>query len=164
MLRYLATTIPAVYRARRKADGSLVTRTRHRVSLSQVDFNRHMNQSAYPAVAELARVTWLFRSTAWQRWEEQGVHPVVGRQEIVYRRELAPLQKFEVDTRATGMDGRLLKVEHVLLVGDRVHARVDTWLLFIGPDGVLSADDAEALCADLTSAPLEIEGWRVTPS
>ena len=58
-------------------------------------------------------------------------------------------------------EGRLLVVECHLLVGDRVHARDDAKLLFIGPDGVLSAGAVASRCARLLTAPLAVEAWRV---
>lgn len=112
-------------------------------------------------MAELARVTWLLRSGALQRWRAQGVNPMVARQTVVYRRELKPLQRFEVDTRAVGLDGRLLQVEHLFVVVDRVHTRVDLALLFVGADGVQTVERVSALCGDPVVEPLAVEDWRV---
>lgn len=161
MLRYLATTLPRIAWNLRPGGGPPTVRTRHRVSLADVDLNRHMNQAAYPRVAELARVTWLLRSGALQRWRAAGVNPIVARQTIVYRRELKPLQAFEIDTRAVGLDGRLLEVQHRLLVGDRVHAKLDLALLLVGPGGVQSAERVRELTEGLVVAPLRVEAWRV---
>jgi len=162
VIGYLSRILPVALREqRRPPTGALSTRTDHRVSLSQVDFNRHMNQAAYPQVCELARVPWLFRSGAWQRWRDGGINPVVASQAISYRRELAPLQRYQVDTRAVGLDGRLLQLQQLFLVGDRVHARNDVSLIFVGPEGVLSPEDAAAQCAGLTTEALAVDNWTI---
>ena len=88
------------------------------------------------------------------------MNPVVASQELVYRRELKPLQRFEIDTRSPGMDGRLLHLQQHFLVGDRVHARADTRLICVGLGGVLSADEAASLCEGMHSEALGVEGWR----
>ncbi len=126
-----------------------------------MDFFGHMNQSRYAEHFELGRSDLVLRSGAWGRWRDQGVHPVVARQEITYRRELKPLQRFEVDTRVVGFEGRLLHTRGLMLVGDRVHAAADVYLIFIGPDGVLSAAQVEALCGDLVQPELPLDDWRL---
>ena len=132
-----------------------------RVPVQRIDLNVHMNQAAYAEVAELGRTDWILRSRAWEKWQAQGVKPVVAEQRIVYRRELKPLQRFAIDTRATGLEGRLLRLDSHLLVGDRVHTVVEVKLIFLGPGGVLSAEQVEPLCAPFLTEPLRIEDWRV---
>lgn len=161
MLRYLAAAVPVILRAQLGADGATVVRTRHRVRLDQIDLNWHMNQAEYAREGEWGRTAWVLRSKAWPRWRAEGINPVVASQEIVYRRELKPLQRFTIDTRSPGMDGRLLHLQQHLCVGDAVHARIETRLIFVGRGGVLSADDTAARCAGLHTAPLAVEGWRL---
>lgn len=162
MIGYLSNILPAYLRAQRAPTGQRTVRTRHRVGLGQIDFNRHMNQAAYARASEVARVYWLIQSGAWPRWREAGVNPVVASQTITYRRELAPLQAYEIDTRATGMDGRLLKVEQAFIVGQRVHAANHLSLIFVGHKGVLSAEDTLAACEGLFADPLPIQNWTLT--
>lgn len=162
--RYLTRVVGRALWERRAAPQDVqatATTTRHRVRLADVDLNRHMNQAAYPAVCEMARVSWLFRSGAWPAWEAAGLNPVVARQELVYRRELKPLQAFTIDSRAVGAEGRLLLVDHTILVGDRVHALNHVRLLFVGPEGVLGEEEVRELAAPLRMPPLRVEGWRV---
>ncbi|MEQ1567864.1 MAG: acyl-CoA thioesterase [Myxococcota bacterium] len=159
MLTYLTRTVPAVLRAQLGRDGRTVSRLERRVSLRQVDVNLHMNQAAYAEVFELGRLDLLIRSKAWSRWRGLGLKPVVAEQHIVYRRELRPLARFDVDTRAVAVEGRLLRFEGHLLVGDRVHARGEAKLIFVGPDGVLPAAEVEAACAGLLGEPLSVRDW-----
>lgn len=161
MLSYLLRTLPVLIRARVGMNGQLTSRITRRVHLGELDTNRHMNQAVYAQVFELGRVDWFVRSRAWHRFTEQGVHPVVAEQRIVYRRELAPFARYAIDSRAIAVSGRLLELQSLLLVGDRVHTQCDVKLIFIGKDGVLSADAVNDLCAGLTIDPLDVRDWRV---
>lgn len=161
MLGYLLRTAPVFVRALGRRDGSTVSRLHDRVRLSEVDPNLHMNQACYLQAIERGRGDLLIRSGAFGRWRDQGIKPVVADQSIVYRRELKPLQRYVVDSRATAVEGRLLRFEHAVLVGDRVHATSICHAIFIGPDGVLAPDAVPPICEDLLSEPLRIEDWRV---
>lgn len=162
MLGYLARSLPLAVRASLSRDGRLVSRITRRVTLAEIDLNGHMNQASYAQVLELGRVDWFIRSGAWSAFRRQDVGAVVAEQRIVYRRELKPAQRYAIDTRAVRMEGRLLAFESLLLVGDRVHAKGEAKLIFIGQDGVLSADDARPLCEGYLVEPLSVEDWRVT--
>lgn len=124
----------------------------------------HMNQASYAKVAELGRTDWVLRSGLLPRLWKARSKPVVAEQRLVYRRELKPGQRYLIDTRATGFDGRLLQVDSVLRVEDRVHAVVYAKLITIGPDGVLSADAAQVLASAFVTDALRFENWRVTGS
>lgn len=143
-------------------DGSKVSRVTRRVGLHEIDTNRHMNQAVYAQVCELGRVDWFVRSGAWHAFSAKGAHPVVAEQRLVYRRELAPFARYVIDTRAIAVAGRLLEVQSLVLVGDRVHTTCDVKLIFIGAGGVLSPDAAANLCAGLLTAPLQVRDWRVS--
>jgi acyl-CoA thioesterase FadM len=161
MLGYLARTLPAALRARLGRDGRLVSRIERRVRLSEVDINGHMNQAAYAQVLELGRLDWVVRSGAWAAWRRDRIGPVVAEQRIVYRRELAPRQRYAIDTRVVRVEGRLLAFEGHILVGDRVHAKSEAKLIFVGPDGVLSPEAVEARCARYLVETLAVDDWRV---
>ena len=160
MLQHVARAVPILVRAG-LAPRSLVSRLHRRVRVSETDFNLHMNQAAYAEVAERGRTDWVLRSGLARRLLQARVKPVVAEQRLVYRRELRPGQRYELDTRATGLDGRLLTVDGHLVVGDWVHAAVYAKLISIGPDGVLDAEAARALMSSFVTEPLPIENWRV---
>jgi acyl-CoA thioesterase FadM len=166
VLAYLLRTLPAAVRARIRArrapaPGTAVSRIYSRVWPRQVDLNLHMNQAAYAEVTELGRVDWLIATGAWDRWRQAGVKAVVAEQRIVYRRELRPGARFAVDTRATGIEGRLFALCSLVIVGDRVHARNDAKLIFIGPAGVLAPEQVAPLCVGLVAGPPPIDDWRL---
>jgi len=160
MLQHVARALPILVRAG-LARRSLVSCIDLRVGLTQTDLNRHMNQASYAEVGERGRTDWILRSGLARQLLQVRVKPVVAEQRIVYRRELKPGQRFKLDTRATGIDGRLIDVDGHLIVGDRVHAVVYAKLISIGPDGVLDADAAHALLSPFVTDALEVEDWRV---
>lgn len=161
MLGYIARSLPLAVRARMGKDGRLVSRVRRRVRLSEIDLNGHMNQAAYAQVLELGRMDWVIRTGAWDELGRREIGAAVAEQRIVYRRELKPRQRYEIDTRAVRVEGRLLVFEAHMIVGERVHAKADAKLIFIGPDGVLSADTVHTLCDGYLVQPLPVEDWRV---
>jgi len=124
----------------------------------------HMNQASYATVAEFGRTDWAFRSGLFTRMWKARCKPVVAEQRLVYRRELKPGQRYVIDTRATGFDGRLLNVDSILRVDKQVHAVVYTKLITIGPRGVLSLEDSQELASSFITDPLPIEDWRVAAS
>ncbi len=161
MLGYLVRTLPPIVRAAAARERSLISTLHRRVSPREIDLNLHMNQARYAEVMEVGRGDCMMRSGAWRRWRGAGVNPVVAEQRLVYRRELKPLQRYTLDSRAVAVEGRMLRFVHHLLVGDRVHTRGEVTLLFVGPDGVVPAERVAELCADLVVAPLRIEDWRI---
>lgn len=161
MLRMYARLVPVVLRARWGTESGLVSRLPQRVHLDYVDWNWHMNQSRYAEVMELGRGHWMVQSGSWAAWRAQGGNPVVANQAIVYRRELKPWQRFVVDTRAIGVDERMLHLQGHILVGDKVHAVSDVRILFVGKHGVLPAEEVEAMCADRLHPALPVENWAV---
>ncbi len=154
-------TAPVVLRARRARERQLVSQIERRVALRELDINWHMNQARYLQVMELGRVDWFLRSGAEAQLRRQGVKTVVAEQRVVYRRELKLGTSYLIDTRALGVEGRLLRVQSALLVGDRVHALNDTMMIFIGAAGVLKPAEVGPVCEGLTTTPLAVEGWRV---
>jgi acyl-CoA thioesterase FadM len=161
MLGYLMRTVPVLLRAQLGQDGRLVSRLQRRVWPHEIDLNRHMNQAVYAQIMELGRADWLLRSGAWGRWRAMGFNPIVAEQTLVYRRELGPLARYTLDTRAVRVEGRLLCFEHHALLGDRVAARGVVKLLFVGAQGVLPPESVPALCEGLLAQPLPITDWRV---
>ena len=140
---------------------SPVGRYHHRVWPRYVDLNRHMNQAAYAEVMELARWHWMVRSGMFRTMVRQRLNVVVGRQEIIYRRELKPLAAFVIDVRATRVERRAVQIEHHFIVGERVHAKGTADLVVLGRDGVAPADTVRDAFGSLVQTPLHIEDWRV---
>lgn len=153
-------TLRNIVRGLLTRDRSLARTLHMRVRPGQIDFNNHMNQSCYAQVLELGRADWILGTRAYMHWRSQGYNPVVAEQTITYRRELKLLQAYRIDTRVVGMDGRLMVFEQHILVGGRVHAKAVVKLIFVGPDGVETAQKTEALVRSHFSEPLQVSDWR----
>ncbi|HJK94049.1 MAG TPA: thioesterase family protein [Polyangiaceae bacterium LLY-WYZ-15_(1-7)] len=164
MLAYVARMLPVAVRSSRRRDGALVSRLNRRVRLGDVDINGHMNQAAYALVMEEGRMDLVLRSGLFAHFRAEGLRPVVGEQRLVYRRELKPLQRFEMDTRLVRIDGRLVVFESHLLVGERVHTLCEAKLLVLGEDGVLSPEATREACARWITDPLPVQNWHVSPA
>ncbi len=161
MIGYLLRTAPPLLRAALHRDGALISRIDRRVRLREIDPNLHMNQAVYAEVMELGRADWAIRSRAWDRWRAERVKPVVAEQRITYRHELRLRARYTIETRALAVEGRLLHMRTLLLIGDRIHARNDAKILFIGQRGVLAAAETQRLCEGFLVEPLAVEDWRV---
>jgi acyl-CoA thioesterase FadM len=161
MISYFSRLLPVALKARFRGSSSLVSRLPQRVSLRQIDLNRHMNQAQYPMVMELGRADLLLGNGSWTTWQAAGLNPVVAEQLVRYRRELKPLQKYVVDSRVVAVDGRFLVVEHHLLVGSAVHASGTVKILVVGKNGVLKADDVEEMGRPWCADRLVVDNWQV---
>jgi len=165
VIRYVLRTAPVVARALLSRRPSHISRIERTVALAEIDTNRHMNQAVYAQVLELGRADLIIRSGALTRWRRAGIRPVVASQHIVYRRELKRGTRYAVETRCVAMRGRLLVMQNHVLVGDRVHAKADVEVIFIGGDGgVLGPDAAASACDGLLVDPLEVRDWQVVDS
>lgn len=153
--------LPVALRAGIRPHASSVSVIHRRVLPSEIDTNLHMNQAVYAEVFELGRVDWMVGTGAWMHWRAAGANPMVAQQTITYRRELKPFQPYRIETRAVGTDGRMVRMQGVLAVGDRVHALGEQRLMLVGKDGVLPAAEVEALLQDRVVEPLQIDDWTL---
>ena len=161
MLGYLSRTLPVIVGALGGRAEPRVSTLYRRVHPGQLDLNGHMNQSCYAQVMELGRTDWLLGNRTWSEWRAAHIHPVVAEQHIVYRRELRLGQRFGVDSRAVGVQGRLMMFESVLFRDETVHATGTVGLLFIGPDGVLDGEQVQRLASPWLVRPVQVDQWRV---
>jgi acyl-CoA thioester hydrolase len=84
---------------------------------SDVDANGHVRHTVYPELCAEARVGWLRDAGyGWDRFEREGLGPVLLREEIDYRRELRLGERVEVDLAAAGLspDGGRWRLRHTL--------------------------------------------------
>jgi acyl-CoA thioesterase FadM len=128
-------------------------RLRHRVWPSYVDINLHMNHASYLEVMELGRWHWCAERGVLIPWLRTGLRPVAVHQEISYRRELKPLQRFEVMTRLTGREGKAGTFTHQFMVGERVHAEGAVRFLLVRNRKVLDEGSVADLLDRLVDEP-----------
>lgn len=162
MLRYLARLGPVVMRARCVRLDPPVSILHRRVRLGEIDTNLHMNQAVFPQVFELGRAHWMVGTRAFSAWRGRAMNPMLARQELTYRRELKPWQRYTIESRAVGVEGRFLVMQGVLHVEDRVHALAEVRILFAGREGVADAGTVRAASEGLLTERLQIRDWVVS--
>jgi acyl-CoA thioesterase FadM len=96
---------------------------RFRTWFTDLDMNLHMNNGRFLSLMDIGRFDLvarpgLLRTIFRNRWM-----PLVAGVNIVFRRPLAPLQKFVLRTRIVGWDDRWIYFEQLFLVGTTIHAK-----------------------------------------
>ena len=81
-----------------------VTTLRMRVWPTDLDLNLHMNNGRYLSIMDIGRLDLIMRVGLFGRMARDGIRPVVGNVQIVYRRSLAPFQRFHLSTQLVGWD------------------------------------------------------------
>ncbi|MEO7005535.1 MAG: thioesterase family protein [Terrimesophilobacter sp.] len=99
-----------------------VARARFRVLPTDLDVFRHMNNGVYLSIMDLGRLDLLQRSGAWATLDRLGFYPVVGSETITFRRSLQPWQRYTLETKIIGYDGKAVYVEQRFVVGREVYA------------------------------------------
>lgn len=107
------------------------TRLPFRVRLRDLDLLRHMTNSAYLSVLDLARVDLVVRSGAWAQQRQAGISAVVASQTITYRKSLKWRDRFEVETRLAGVDDKAAYFEHRFVVNGEIYAQALARMRFL---------------------------------
>jgi acyl-CoA thioesterase FadM len=104
---------------------------RSKVSLSQIDFNLHMNNQCYVSVLELARNDMLIRSGILDAVIRKRTVPLVAGLQMRYRRSLLINQPFEVVTQVAYWSDRFLYLHQDFVgTGGAVYASALTRFAF----------------------------------
>lgn len=98
-------------------------RTPFRVTLTDLDPLRHVNNGKYLSMLDLGRLDLMLRSGFWGEIAERGWYPVVSAQTITYKRSLTLGQRFELVTRVIGLDDRAAYLEQTFVRRGMVVAR-----------------------------------------
>ena len=129
-----------------------------RVRLRDLDLLRHMTNSAYLPILDLARVDLVVRSGAWARQRRLGINAVVANQTITYRKSLTWRDRFEVETRIAGIDEKAVYFEHRMTVEGEIYAQALARMRFVraGTGAVPMSevlDPGDVVPPDRTPAP-----------
>lgn len=136
-----------------------VARTSFRVVPTDLDLLGHVNNGRYLTLMDVARIDLLTRAGVWDRMRERGWYPVVAGQTITYRRSLRLGQRFDIYSRAVGIDDRWVYVEQTFCVGEDVYARAVVRSRFLKrSDGSVERAELEELCGPAPEG-LELPGW-----
>lgn len=86
-------------------------RTNFRVLPNDLDVLLHVNNGVYLTLADLGRTDMLLRSDMLGEIRRKGWYPVAGAASVRYRRSLSLWQKFSIETRVLGWQGRSIFLE-----------------------------------------------------
>ena len=137
---------------------SLVGSLSHRVYPRYVDLYFHMNYASYLEVMEIGRWNYIVTSGVLKAFIKNKIFPVVVAVDIQYLRELRALQKFRLDTRVVGIEGKCVIFEQVFLVKDRIHAKATVRALGLyEKKKVINAEQQQELFAPFVTTPLAAE-------
>lgn len=82
-----------------------------RVWPTDMDINWHLTNSRYLAMMDLGRIELLLRAGVMRRILKRRWLPVVSMANVYYRRQINPLQVFELHTRLLGWDEKWFYLE-----------------------------------------------------
>ncbi len=117
----LAVVLPRQLFAERVEPMSPVRLPMH-VWPGDVDLYLHMNNGRYLTLMDVGRYQWSLRTGFAQLMLRRQWWPVLSGASIVYRRELRPMQRFELVTQVAGWEGKHFWFEHRIEVGSSVYA------------------------------------------
>lgn len=110
-------------------------RTPFRVTVTDLDPLRHVNNGKYLSMLDLGRLDLMLRSGFWGEIAERGWYPVVSAQTITYKRSLTLGQRFDLVTRVLGLDDRAAYLEQTFVRRGTVVARAVVQARFLQRTG-----------------------------
>jgi len=87
-----------------------------------LDLLGHMNNGVYLSIMDLGRFDLLIRAGVWAKFQRVGYYPVVGSETITFRKSLQPWQRFVLETRIVGYDGKAVYVQQRFTVRGEIYA------------------------------------------
>jgi acyl-CoA thioesterase FadM len=111
-----------------------------RVWPNDLDFNIHVNNARYLALADIGRMHWFARTGMLGVARQRKAYPVVGDAIAKFRRDLRPFQAFEIHTRMLGWDRKWGFLEHRFVRQKRVIGVVAIRGVFKGPEGPVAPE------------------------
>jgi len=132
--------------AESKVDLLATTRVRLRVWPNDLDYNLHVNNGRYLALAQISGAHWFVRTGSLGIARQHKAFPVIGDAFAKFRHDLKVFQTFEIHTRVIGWDSKWVFFEHRFVRKDRVIGVVAIRGVFRGPDGPV---DPQVLLAGL---------------
>jgi acyl-CoA thioesterase FadM len=144
-----------------KADLLASTTVRLRVWPNDLDFNLHVNNGRYLALADIGRIHWFLTTGILVVARRRGATPVIGDAIAKFRRDLRLFQTFELHTRLIGCDHKWTFMEHRFVRSGRVLGVVAVRGVFRGPDGPLDPTELAADLAQSANSP-QLPDWAAS--
>jgi len=132
-LRLIRVSLSLISRPR--VDLLATTRVTLCVWPNDLDFNLHVNNGRYLALADIGRVHWFVRSGVLAVARQHKAIPIVGDAIAKFRRDLKVFQSFEIRSRLLGWDEKWGFIEHRFVRAGRVIGVVVIRGVFKGPNG-----------------------------
>jgi acyl-CoA thioesterase FadM len=154
--RFLRVFVSAIFS--RNRTGLLDVHTlRSAVWIGDQDPIGHMTNSRYSSLTDLAIMNYMGRTRAFGAFRKKGWVPIIQYESFVYWRSLRYPQKFEIQTRLVGWEGRYMCFHHQFQSGGRVCAESRMIARLSGRQKAeVTAEMAlEALGVSLESPPLD---------
>ena len=129
-----------------KVDLLATTRIHLRVWPNDLDFNIHVNNGRYLALADIGRIHWFISTGVLAVARQHKALPVIGDAIAKFRHDLKVFQTFEIYTRLIGWDRKWGFMEHRFVRAGRVTGLVAIRGVFKAADGPV---DPEVLLAGL---------------
>jgi len=136
-------------------------RTPFRVTLTDLDVLRHVNNGVYLSIMDLARVDLMTRSGLLPRLRARGWYPVVVAETITFRRSLRLGQRFAVETQVLGWDEKAFVLQQRFLRGDEVVAGAVVRARFLARAGGSVAPERVLGLVDGLPEPPGLPEWVV---
>jgi acyl-CoA thioesterase FadM len=106
-----------------------------RVHPGDLDMYLHVNNGSYLQMMDVARSNLLGDLGGLARLKKRGWYPVVASSTMTYKRSLQLFEKVTVSTRVLGWDARVIYIEQVFGVGEKMCARGWVAGRFLSKDG-----------------------------
>ena len=139
-----------------------VSRQRFRVWPNDLDFNFHMNNARYLAVMDLGRMDLILRTQLGRVVYRRKLKPLLASVMVRFRRPLAPLQSFTLNTHVIGWDARWTYIEHRIESRGELVCLAIAKVAFLGKNGLIANDELLALMGvqeQSPNLPDWVRGW-----
>ena len=103
-----------------KVDLLATTRVRLRVWPNDLDYNLHVNNGRYLALAHISGAQWIVRTGVLRIARQHKALLVIGDALAKFRHDLQVFQTFEIHSRLVGWDSKWVFFEHRFVRKDRV--------------------------------------------
>lgn len=130
-LRYLPMLLRWAFLQRGKGP-MVVSRLHLRCWPSDLDINRHMNNSRYLALMDMGRWHFLLAAGMAPELKKRGWLPVLVKAEIDFRHSIKPFQAFELETSLERVGTKSCTIKQRFLVGGKEMAVARVVGLFVG--------------------------------
>jgi|SRR5215510_2101876 len=131
---------------RSKVDLLATTRVRLRVWPNDLDFNLHVNNGRYLALANIGGAHWFVRTGSLGLFRKRKAFPVIGGAIAKFRHDLKAFQTFEIHTRLIGWGSKWAFFEQRFVRKERVLGVVAVRAVAKAPSGPI---DPQLLTAEL---------------